>query len=197
MNLFNSSHLVFIIIISHFGPYYLSFIFVTSCVFLVFFFICIIIFIKLRNQGFKIFVFVSFCVVVSIKVSSRSIVCANLQFFSSALCSSLHLHCLHLCLGVHLHRILVIILCKLFVHIILFIFNYLCFRFGVCTLLFVFVVWFMFCNLSFKLVILMFVFCVSHYVVRASHFVVLILLSKLPTLLFMFHNSILLKHSIV
>ncbi len=51
-----------------------------------------LIFIKLRNQSLRVFVFVSICVVVSIKLSSCFGVHVDLQFVSTTMCSHLHFH---------------------------------------------------------------------------------------------------------
>jgi hypothetical protein len=69
----------------HLVLWFLFFISIVSCDYA-------LVFIKLRNQGLRVFVFVSICVIVSIKLSSHFGVHVNLQFVSTTMCSHLHLH---------------------------------------------------------------------------------------------------------
>ncbi len=123
----------------HLALWFLFFIFVASCDY-------VLVFIKLRNQGLKVFVFSYICVVVSIKLSSRFSVRVDLQFISTAMCFRLHLHHIQLVFGCSSpsssrssENSLVC------VWIMLFVLNNLCFI--VCVFRFAFVVLFMFCRL--------------------------------------------------
>ncbi len=75
----------------HLTLWFLFFISIASCDYT-------LVFIKLKNQGLRVFVFVSICVVVSFKLSSCSSVCFDLQFVSTTMCFR-HLHQVQLVFG--------------------------------------------------------------------------------------------------
>jgi hypothetical protein len=124
-------HLVFCLHRHHLTLWFLFFISIVGCDYT-------LVFIKLRNQSLRVFVFFSIYVVVSIKLSSCSGVCVDIQFVSTAMCSCLHLHHIQLVFGCSspspLHSSEKFLIC---VWIMLFVFN---------TLLFAFVVSFVFCR---------------------------------------------------